>query len=133
MASIDASPLAWEHLVDRVLEIEPWNADARQYLEAVENHEKRGVALKTAEDMYQEIEPLMSSGRHEAAINALGKLLEAYPKFALAHNDLGVLYYKQGDKPKAQKHYEKAVQLQPDNFTFQKKRNEFITPFNLAK
>ena len=43
----------------------------------------------------------------------------------MAHNDLGVLYYHQGDKTAAQLNYEHAVRFEPDNMTFQKNLADF--------
>jgi len=112
-------------IYNRVLEIEPWNADARQFMDALENQGAGPANPKTAEDMYREIEPLVNNGQTDAAIEALGKLLTSYPDFALACNDLGVLYYNQGDKIKAQSYYEDAARLQPNNVTFQKNLADF--------
>jgi tetratricopeptide (TPR) repeat protein len=53
-------------------------------------------------------------------IGHLRKLMESFPDFSIAYNDLGVLYYNVGDKEKALKHYQKAVKLAPANVTFQK-------------
>jgi tetratricopeptide (TPR) repeat protein len=81
--------------------------------------------MKSPEEMYQEIQPLIENGWYDVAVNALEKLSDAYPDFALAHNDLGVLHYKQGDKTKAQANYEKAAELQPENITFKKNLADF--------
>ena len=43
----------------------------------------------------------------------------------MVHNDLGGLYYKDGDKEKALNHYQKAVKLEPANTTFQKNLADF--------
>jgi Flp pilus assembly protein TadD len=91
----------------------------------IENPKQKENAMKSPEEMYQEIQPLVENGWYDVAINALEKLSEAYPDFALAHNDLGVLYYKQGDKGKAQANYKKAAELQPENITFQKNLADF--------
>ncbi|MEJ2163891.1 MAG: glycosyltransferase [Desulfobacterales bacterium] len=76
--------------------------------------------LKSPEEMYQEIQSLLSNGDPHKAIAALEKLLERFPEFAAAQNDLGVLFYHTGDKEKAQRRYERAVELMPDNINFQK-------------
>jgi cytochrome c-type biogenesis protein CcmH/NrfG len=47
------------------------------------------------------------------------------PGIATAHNDLGVLYYNQGDKEKALDHYEQAVRLEPQNSNFMKNLADF--------
>jgi len=78
-----------------------------------------------AKKMYQNAQMLVEKGMDNAAIMALGKLLESYPEFALAHNDLGVLYYKAGKKEEAFEHYKKAAELQPKNINFQKNLADF--------
>jgi tetratricopeptide (TPR) repeat protein len=55
----------------------------------------------------------------------LEQAVQADHEFALAHNDLGVLYYATGNKVRSLHHYEQAVQLQPDNITFQKNLADF--------
>ena len=113
------------NIYNRVLEIEPWNADARQFMEALDNPEPQTVAVKSPREIYQEIQPLLHNDQPQAAIEALHNLIESYPDFAVAHNDLGVLYYGQGQKDTARAHYEQAAQLQPDNTTFQKNLADF--------
>ena len=109
----------------RVLEVEPWNTEARQYLEALQKHGAGENCTKSPAALYQEIEPLISNGQTDAAIYGLEELLATYPDFALAHNDLGVLYFRQGDKTAAQLHYEHAVRYEPDNMIFQKNLADF--------
>jgi glycosyltransferase involved in cell wall biosynthesis len=71
-------------------------------------------------DLYLNIRSLMQAGRSDEAIKALKGLLISHPDFALAHNDLGVLYVEKGEKEKAIYHYEQAVRLEPENITFLK-------------
>jgi FkbM family methyltransferase len=68
---------------------------------------------------------LLENGKTNEAIDILEELLESHPDLALAHNDLGVLYYKQSDKENALRHYQLAAQLQPENSTFQKNLADF--------
>jgi glycosyltransferase involved in cell wall biosynthesis/Flp pilus assembly protein TadD len=110
---------------NRVLEIEPWNTDAQQFLEKIQNQGQVQTAAKTPQEMYQEIQPLMAGNDPQAVIEALKDLLATYPDFALAHNDLGVLHYNAGDKENALIHYEKAAQLEPANITFKKNLADF--------
>jgi len=110
---------AAEHY-QRVLEIEPWNQDAGMLLEKLQNRHKRDAKPITVEEQYTAIQTMINEGRTADAISALETLLEEHPDFALAHNDLGVLYYQQGDKGKALHSYEAAVRLEPGNTTFQK-------------
>ena len=56
----------------------------------------------------------------DEAIQNLEALLQSSPDHAMAHNDLGVLYFKAGDKVRAREHYEKAAQLEPGDIIFQK-------------
>jgi glycosyltransferase involved in cell wall biosynthesis len=82
-------------------------------------------SVKTCEVIYQGIAPKINSGRYQEAIRELEDLLNIYPEYALAHNDLGVLHYNQGDKGRALAHYEKAAQLSPENITFKKNLADF--------
>jgi GT2 family glycosyltransferase/Flp pilus assembly protein TadD len=115
-----------EVFYNRVLEIEPWNTDAQQLLEKIQNpaQQTQNVA-KTPQEMYQQIEALMAGNDPQAVIEALKELLATFPDFALAHNDLGVLHYNAGDKENALTHYEQAAQLEPDNITFKKNLADF--------
>jgi radical SAM superfamily enzyme YgiQ (UPF0313 family)/glycosyltransferase involved in cell wall biosynthesis/ADP-heptose:LPS heptosyltransferase/predicted O-methyltransferase YrrM len=69
-------------------------------------------------ELYSKCQGRVISGDIAGAVNDLERLLEASPDHALAHNDLGVLYFRLGDKEKAQKHYEAAVMAQSGNLTF---------------
>jgi tetratricopeptide (TPR) repeat protein len=84
-----------------------------------------GIDVENYEKMYQGIQPLLNSSNTEDAIAALKNLVDSFPDFAQAHNDLGVLLYKAEDKERALKHYEKAVQLESGNITFKKNLADF--------
>ncbi len=71
-------------------------------------------------ELYQKVQGFVRDGRQEQAVKGLEELLEQDPDFAVAHNDLGILYYNQGEKEKALRHYEHAVRIEPHNLTFQK-------------
>ena len=81
--------------------------------------------MESPEKLYQTARGFMEGGREKEAIGALRVFLGLYLDYALAHNDLGVLYFKEGEKEKAHKHYELASQLEPDNLTFQKNLADF--------
>ncbi len=130
----------------RILEIEPWNSEAKENLEKLENNKKSIPGLsanfqknnnhmqypenmecseKTPEELYENAQSVVSTGQGSDAIRALEDLLKFYPDYAIAHNDLGVLYYNAGNKETALNHYEKAAQLQPENKIFQKNLADF--------
>lgn len=104
----------------RVLEIAPRHQDAGLLLEKLQNRQKSDAGSPSAEKQYAEIKTMIIDGRANEAISALETLLESHPNFALAHNDLGVLYYQQGDKDRALHSYEAAARLEPSNTTIQK-------------
>ncbi len=109
----------------RVLEIEPGHQDARQFLDKLNSMEAGDSAANTPEALYHEAQPLLNNGDPHRAIAALEGLLEKFPDYALAYNDLGVLYYHTGDKEKARHHYERAVEMMPENINFQKNLADF--------
>jgi Flp pilus assembly protein TadD/glycosyltransferase involved in cell wall biosynthesis len=94
-------------------------------IEFAKNHNQKEITMKSPQNMYQEIQPLIENGWYDVALIAYEKLLEGHPQFSIAHNDLGVLYYNQGIKDKAQLHYEKAVEFEAGNITFQKNLADF--------
>ena len=144
--------------LNKVLELEPWNMDARERLDSlgrgiddsliggfdnsligkfddsgrdggqrsgVRDQWSGGKGIESAEEMYQDAQGLVKSGRDKEGISALERLLKAYPDFGFAHNDLGVLYYNQGLKEKALEHYERAARVEPYNDVFQKNLADF--------
>ena len=119
----------------RALEVEPANATARQGLDAlsqassapIENQNQNAIAPlnEMVQKIYQKVQTFVKDGQHADAIAELEKLLTIHPGFALAYNDLGVIYYNKGDKESAQKYYEQAVALNPENINFQKNLADF--------
>lgn len=61
----------------------------------------------------------------QEAIRRIKEFLATFPSFALAHNDLGVLYHQAGNPTLALAHHEKASRLQPDNILFRKNLADF--------
>jgi glycosyltransferase involved in cell wall biosynthesis/Tfp pilus assembly protein PilF len=87
--------------------------------------QKHGVLWKTPEAFYEEVHKLMNNGSIKETIGALGMVLAVYPDYARVHNDLGVLYYGEGEKEKALGHFEEAARLEPQNSVFQKNLANF--------
>ena len=139
---------------ERVLEIEPWNTEVQEKLEEIEkiqsseirdqrsaNEEEQALdrpmnegaddlagssaESELPEEAYERIQSLVNGGRQTEAIQELERLVERCPDYALGHNDLGVLYYNNGDKEKSLRHYEAAARLEPENATFQKNLEDF--------
>ncbi len=81
--------------------------------------------IKSAEELYQEAQDLVNKDRKREALGVLEKLVEVYPDHALAHNDLGVLYFHEGAQEKTLEHYEKAAALDPDNTIYQRNLADF--------
>ena len=81
--------------------------------------------MKSPDILYAEVGKVMADGSQKETIGALEMFLAIWPDFALAHNDLGVLYFEEGEKEKSLEHYVKAAQLEPDNSTFQKNLADF--------
>ncbi len=86
---------------------------------------QKEITMKSPQKLHQEIQPLIENGWYDAAVPAYEKLLESYPNYAPAHHDLGVLHFNRGDKDTARLHYEKAVDFQPENFTYKKNLADF--------
>ena len=80
---------------------------------------------RQAQVEYQDIQPLLTGGPSEDAIEAIRVFLLNHPDYAIAHNDIAVLYFRQGDKLRALAHYEKASRLMPENLTFRRNLADF--------
>lgn len=102
------------------------NSDKMNHAQKLSGTPSNRALIETCpEEHYKSILPPTISSRQKEACSKLEKFLESYPDFALAHNDIGVLYYKQGMKEKALSHYRQAVQFEPQNITFQKNLADF--------
>jgi len=104
----------------RVLQIEPWNSGASENLDKIEKILAGTTTGPDADQLYREAQQMALADRNQEAIDQLEKLVASSPEFAMAHNDLGVLYYKTGRKEKACQHYEEAARLEPGNMIFLK-------------
>jgi len=113
----------------RVLDLEPDNTEIRGYLENLESTVAPVVSDKqkdTPEALYNQAQQLVEQGDADTACRQLESLVAVYPEHALAHNDLGVLYYQAGDKEKSLAAYEQAVALEPQNLIFKKNLADFM-------
>ena len=110
----------------RVLDIEPWNHEAKENLGRLSQVDRSRKIPLDPESWYADVKQLLEKGDAQAARSQLQQLLESHPRYALAHNDLGVLCYQAGEKERALRHYEEAGRLQPDNHTFQKNLADFF-------
>ena len=78
------------------------------------------AAPASADQLYRDAQAELASNDSSRGIAALEKLVADYPVYALAHNDLGVLYTQQDDLERACSHHELAVRYEPDNPLFRK-------------
>jgi Flp pilus assembly protein TadD len=72
------------------------------------------------EQLYHQALELANSGKTTEAVRTLEELVLRHPAYAVAHNDLGVLYQQDGDLSRARRHHEEALRLQPANQVFKK-------------
>jgi len=104
----------------KVLAIEPDHADAQRFLTQLPARVSKGNSGASAETLYQNACALIEGGRRQEAVQILEKLVAIDKEHALAHNDLGVLFSECGELEKALFHYERAVELAPENGMFLK-------------
>jgi tetratricopeptide (TPR) repeat protein len=109
----------------RILELEPANVDAKQFIDRIRCRQGPQQTESGPEEAYRCCRELVNQGQIDAGIACLERLIQNHPAFALAHNDLGVLYYQQGDKTRCAKHYAKAVELDAGNSIFKKNLADF--------
>jgi len=118
--------------LQRVVELEPWNREAREGLQALAtscdsgpmNGNQRSERDDLLAGLRQSAVPPAAPPAVEAAaasdqrIIALERQLADDPTNALLNNDLGVLYTQAGNLEKALAHHELACRFAPDSLLF---------------
>jgi tetratricopeptide (TPR) repeat protein len=111
--------------INIALEIEPWNEDARRLYQQIEDSSNDANLSDKQTDPSVRLLNKNSRNEHEASIEALMQKLADAPNNAMAHNNLGVLFYEAGEKEKALASYERAVRLAPHESDYQKNLADF--------
>lgn len=114
----------------KVLRIEPWHAEAFEYLEKIKNHQSEDSKTVSPDEMHQKAHEAGAAGDVESAISTLEQLIRQNPDHAVAHNDLGAYHSKLGHTDQALNHYLQAVRLEPFNTTFEKNLADFYYAVN---
>lgn len=106
--------------LEAALSIEPWNDNAIQLREQLENGTETVGPIKDSTDLYEQAKQKAASGDLEGAIHDLTQVLVHSPDESKYHNELGILYYEAGEKEKALASYEQAVRLEPSEHNYAK-------------
>ncbi|MGQ9693176.1 MAG: glycosyltransferase [Thermodesulfobacteriota bacterium] len=77
------------------------------------------------DDEYKETQKIIEYETEEKAISYLEDFITHNPQHALAHNDLGILYFKKNEKEKALEFLKKAEKLDPENIDILKNLSDF--------
>ena len=112
----------------RILVLDPGNTEIQSYLENMGAPPQGMPAVQpgdSPDQLYEQVQKSVEQGDVQGACRQLEELVAAYPEYALAYNDLGVLYYQTGNKEKSLAAYQQAVALEPDNLTFKKNLADF--------
>ena len=108
-----------------VIEKEPWNETAQKMLDQLDAKDSADPSVLDHDALYRQALDKAGKGDTKGAIDDLNLLVPEEPHKASLYNDLGVLYYQQGEKISARDNYEKAVELAPDEPTSQKNLADF--------
>ena len=98
-----------------VFNVEPLNDQAQNLMKQIDSRADTKAPTFNLDDLYFLAQNKAASGDNDGAVRILTQLLQQFPKHAMAHNDIGVLFYEMGDKREALKYYEMANRLAPDN------------------
>ena len=99
----------------------PDDTQLHQYLDKLNTMSTAGQPeQRTDGDLYALALERAENGDRSGALSALRALIDHDAGNALAHNDIGILYYEAGENDKALAHYQEAVRLSPENAIFQK-------------
>jgi Flp pilus assembly protein TadD len=106
--------------IQAALEMEPWNEDAHSLLRRLDAASQPKVSRDAGPDLFAGAKAKAANGDLRGAIDDLNRYVDMVPHDANAHNDLGVLYFENGEKDKAVSAYERAVHLEPTDATYRK-------------
>jgi GT2 family glycosyltransferase/tetratricopeptide (TPR) repeat protein len=109
----------------RLLSLNPNHSEAHTFVEKLDEVLKTSIRQASPEELYAQAHERLGEGDNAGALVLLDQVIELDPQNALAHNDHGVLSFEQNDKEKAMYHYERAVDLAPENITFLKNLADF--------
>ena len=111
---------------EKVLENEPHNSDAQNWLAKMREKSPANFLEFDLNSCYLTLLSEIAQEDLTGAITKIENFIEMYPTHGQAHNDLGVLFYKNESKTKVLAHYLKAVELEPKNVTFRKNLADFL-------
>jgi glycosyltransferase involved in cell wall biosynthesis/Flp pilus assembly protein TadD len=106
----------------KVLALDPNHGEARTCLGKLDALKARRISPA---ELHAKARLACEEGDKPSAIRLLSQLITQNHGDAVAHNDLGVLYFETGRKDLAQFHYETAAELAPENALFQKNLGDF--------
>jgi glycosyltransferase involved in cell wall biosynthesis/radical SAM superfamily enzyme YgiQ (UPF0313 family)/tetratricopeptide (TPR) repeat protein len=106
----------------RVRLLSPFDAIQEKTMNFDQNRFHQSEASRTR---YERLKIQLEVLPLDESLRTVENFLKESPNFSEAHNDLGVLYYKEGNKLQTLGHYEKAVRLAPLNATFRKNLASF--------
>ena len=111
---------------EKVLEKEPNNSDAANWLAKMRERRSGNSIEGSLKGRYLTLLSEIDHKDFAGAIQKIENFIEMYPYYGQAHNDLGVLYYKNESKTKVLANYLKAVELEPENVTYRKNLADFL-------
>ena len=109
----------------RALELDSANDGARHLLQDLNNGTAMPISVAPAvavdvDELYRAACRMAEVGDRSGAIRELEGILRVDAKFALAYNDLAVLYLQDGDKNRSLRAQLMSVELAPENVIFRK-------------
>jgi glycosyltransferase involved in cell wall biosynthesis/Tfp pilus assembly protein PilF len=111
---------------EKALAVDPDQAEVRQILDKLQANLQPEDPVAGPMVLFEKAQNDLKIGNKSRAKQLLEQVVAADPRFAQAHNDLGVLLFESGDKDGALTHYEKAAQLKPEDPVFLKNLADFL-------
>jgi tetratricopeptide (TPR) repeat protein/glycosyltransferase involved in cell wall biosynthesis len=111
---------------DRLLSIEPGNESALRFIGKGDSTPDSNSSESTQHKFYAVARQTIADGQYAKAIEELHAIVNCFPNFAPAHNDLGALAVKHGNTAEALTHYRKATEFDPENSVYQKNLADYL-------
>lgn len=102
-------------IIEGYLSRNPWDQEARKAAEALDRSSQEENSFSSADLFNQQGEYQFSLGKNEHARVCFEIALEQNPNHAVAHSNLGIVLWEQGDLTGAMEHFYQALELDPHN------------------
>ena len=116
-----------------LLPLQQWSDPVRKNNKGIDSVPAVGDAQRRFAELRHEIKLLRQQNNSQKIVELYQEFIRAHPTYAVAHNELGVFYFKQKDLARAVHHLQIAHGLEPENTAIMKNLADVYRFLNLSE